>query len=653
MSKHRHYVTFLISLFICFQLSATLIPSKNSNLKNLSTGWELFLQKTPEQTFALVDSNFPADYTVTVPHEWNKEVFHFGIKQPETYGCYRYVCKNLNPDLTYALHTKESPGTACAVYVNRTIIANAGDPFSISTPYYTQNPYKYGTSHSKCVPLYCEFKPDQNGNAEILFFVANYYYRKGGLWDRVYLGQAKDVWHYNILTMVFYCIVIGSLIFVGLLNMVQFILNKKRSEYCFLGVASLAFALRIATAGYCSLGIFFPELTGELKIKLELVATWLVPISVIQLIFLIYPSKNRTVIFSFLKEKYLRYSLITIDFILGVLSLILPAWFTNRFTPYFQILLIIFSLYVIIFCISNLIKRQRYSLYNFLSFLTIAIGGFIDIIHQKSKEIIPIPTLPFFILAFVIIQIIMLAAIQNDIYKETIKGTNDLKILNEAYLRFVPKEFLQLLNKDSIIKTKLGDYSNIEMTIMFSKVQIQCAQADVSLQENFSIFNDYLKVISPIIKKYDGFVSKFLSGGFMALFPKSQLDAIRTALEINDKIKLFNASEESKNYTITAWMGIHFGLMIIGTIGEENRLDDTVISDTVNTASRIESVCESLNKNIIISEAVHKKLLAERLNNLQINALEAIFVKGKEKPLQLYEITRKKQNESTKEENPE
>ena len=349
----------------------------------------------------------------------------------------------------------------------------------------------------------------------------------------------------------------------------------------------------------------------------------------------------------------MRYSLITIDFILGVLSLILPAWFTNRFTPYFQILLIIFSLYVIIFCISNLIKRQRYSLYNFLSFLTIAIGGFIDIIHQKSKEIIPIPTLPFFILAFVIIQIIMLAAIQNDIYKETIKGTNDLKILNEAYLRFVPKEFLQLLNKDSIIKTKLGDYSNIEMTIMFSKVQIQCAQADVSLQENFSIFNDYLKVISPIIKKYDGFVSKFLSGGFMALFPKSQLDAIRTALEIDDKIKLFNASEESKNYTITAWMGIHFGLMIIGTIGEENRLDDTVISDTVNTASRIESVCESLNKNIIISEAVHKKLLAERLNNLQINALEAIFVKGKEKPLQLYEITRKKQNESTKEENPE
>ena len=87
----------------------------------------------------------------------------------------------------------------------------------------------------------------------------------------------------------------------------------------------------------------------------------------------------------------------------------------------------------------------------------------------------------------------------------------------------------------------------------------------------------------------------------MALFPKSELDAIRASLEIKENIKRFNESENQKNYTITPWMGIHFGKMIIGTIGEENRLDDTVISDTVNTVARIESVCERIKKNIIIS----------------------------------------------------
>ena len=81
--------------------------------------------------------------------------------------------------------------------------------------------------------------------------------------------------------------------------------------------------------------------------------------------------------------------------------------------------------------------------------------------------------------------------------------------------------------------------------------------------------------------------------------------------------------------------------MIIGTIGEEGRLDDTVISDTVNTVARIESVCERLNTNIIISQAL-EKIISDDLpmfeSDIQLTELEAISVKGKSKPLQLYEV---------------
>ncbi len=648
MNKVRN--SFFLLIFFLFSSAYAATSQKDKGFTNLNSNWELFLKKTPSQTFSLIDTNTPADFTVNIPHVWNKEAAYAGLSSPETYGCYKYLCENLEQGVKYAIHAKESPGTSSAIYINRKLLAQTGNPFVLPSTNSDYNPKRYNTSNSQSLPLYCEFTPDENGNAEIVIFVSNYYYRKGGLWDSVYLGKAENIWRFNVLTMVFYCIVIGSLLFTGLLNMVQFASNKKRTEYFYLGLASFAFALRISTAGYCSLGIFFPNLTAELKIKLEMVAMWLVPISVLQLIFLIYPSKKRTIIFKFLKEQYIRYTLIVIALISGIISLILPAWYSNRLIPFIQILMIIFSLYVIIFSLINLIKHKRYSLYNFLSFSTIAAGGFIDIIHNKSKETIPIPTLPFFILAFVIIQIIMLAAIQNDIFKKTVKGSDDLQKLNEAYLRFVPKEFLRLLNKDSIIKTKLGDYSNIEMTIMFSKVDIKCKDEDFSLDSHFMIFNDYLKIISPVIKKYDGFVSKFLSGGFMALFPKSELDAIRAAHEIKDNIKKFSESENCKNCTITPWMGIHFGKMIIGTIGEDNRLDDTVISDTVNTVARIESVCEKVKKTIIISEAVQKRILGERSANFQLNALEAIYVKGKEKPLQLYEINRKKQNATIREE---
>lgn len=642
-------------LFLILSVSPLFASIKSNNqtksFQTLGQNWELFLEKTPEQTFALADKNCPADFTVSVPHTWNLEVQRLNGKRknPDTYGCYRYVCTGLEAGTKYALHMKESPGTASAFYINRNLITQTGNPFAMLDKAYNQNPRHYNKSNSQSIPVYCEFLPDAKGQAEIIILVSNYYYRKGGLWDTVYLGKADSIWRYNILSLVFYCVVIGSLIFTGLLNLFQFALNKKRLEYFFLGLASFAFAVRIGTAGYCSLGILLPSLNAELKVKLELLAIWLVPVSILQIIFLIYPSNKRTVVFKFLKEKYLRYTLITIDLVLGILSLVLPAYYSNRLVPYLQYMLIIFSIYVVIFSVSNLIKKKRYSLYNFLSFFTIAVGGIIDIIHSNSKETIPIPTLPFFILAFVIIQIIMLAAIQNDIYKETIKASDDLTKLNDAYLRFVPKEFLRLLNKESIIKTKLGDYSNIEMTIMFSKVSIVKAKTtpidntELSLDENFLIFSEYLKAVSPVIKKYDGFVSKFLSGGFMALFPNSDLDAVRAALEIKDCIKKFNEEEVCKNHTVTPWLGIHFGKMIIGTIGEENRLDDTVISDTVNTAARIESVCEQVHKNIIISEPVFKHIPQDKLGNIQLSPLDVIYVKGKEKPLQLYEVSRRKQ----------
>ena len=132
----------------------------------------------------------------------------------------------------------------------------------------------------------------------------------------------------------------------------------------------------------------------------------------------------------------------------------------------------------------------------------------------------------------------------------------------------------------------------------------------------------------------------------MALFPQSELDAIGAALEIKACVASLNQSGTFQDHTIKAWMGIHYGKMIIGTIGEENRMDDTVISDTVNTASRIESVCEKLDKTIIVSRAlgalvakdVRLQLAQKGIPVFRLRPLDAIFVKGKERPLQLYEV---------------
>ena len=644
MKKVLLFLTiFAISAFSFF---AEEIDYSNSHI-TLEKGWELYLQKTPEQAFDLIDKGLPSDFTTSIPDKWNDEIIRFTGKDagPETYGCYRYVCHGLDTKLKYSILIKDSPATSYIVFANRKNVFQTGDPYFMTRPDFKENPKGYNPSHSKNQPVFCEFYPDKNGDVEIIIFVANYFYRKSGLWDTVYFGQTKEISRMYTVLLVFYSIVIGCLFFIGLLNLIQFLLNKKRWEYFYLGITSLVFALRIGTASFCLYNLMFPALSFELKCKLEYMVLWVAPITILQMLFHIYPSKDRVVIFKWLKEKKLRHTLILLDLILGIISLIVPAYYSNRLVPPLQIGMGIIAVYIVSFSISNLIKRKKYSLYISLSYSTLTLGAVIDIIYTRAKTLIPISFFPFFLVVFVIIQILMLAAIQNDIYRSTLKSSDELKRLNEAYLRFVPKEFLRLLNRESIIKTKLGDYSNIEMCIMFSKVKIECSEDSNSLEEHFLIFNDYLKKVSPIIKKYDGFVSKFLSGGFMALFPNSEIDAVRAALEINDCVQNYSFEGSTHNHKLEAWTGIHYGKMIIGTIGEESRLDDTVISDTVNTAARIESVCEKLNKNIIVSESLKKLLNQENNLQIQLNSLEAIYVKGKEKPLQLFEISRRSKKE--------
>ena len=543
-------------------------------------------------------------------------------------GCYRCLLTGLEPGKKYAILQKDSPKTSCAVYVNRELLVQSGDPFEILKAGGQQTK----GSHSVIGPLSFEFYPDSEGKAEILYFISNYFYRKSGLSDTVYFGPAESFKNNKYVTID--SLICGAMLFIGLLCLFQFIINHQRKEYFYLGITTLALALRIATNGLCLLTIIFPKLPAEVKFKIEYCAMWVVPVCVTQMLDLLYPAK---------KLRPVKYTFIFAELVIGLVNICLPAYYSNRMVPVLQYSMIIVCAYVLVLSVINIFKKRPYSLYNFLSYLFVILGAFIDVLISKEAKHFSISLLPFFLIVFFVTQIFMLVKIQNDIYLETVQTSTKLQRLNEAYLRFVPREFLKLLNKESVVKTGLGDYSNIEMCIMFSKLHIYCPAGHESLEEHFRIFDQYLKKVSPIIKKHKGFVSKFLSGGFMALFPSSEMDAVMAALEIETCIKEFNVDLSAKNHKLQAWMGLHYGKMIIGTIGEENRLDDTVISDTVNTSSRLEGVCEKLGKTIIISQQVMERLGGAEKSSLPfvLNRLEDVLVKGKEKPLQIYEVVEK------------
>ena len=614
----------LVTLLIFFNSFFVFSATTMQQLEN----WQLFVQKSPEQVFELADANARADFEITSTGYWNKLL---DKSDQVNYGCYRTVISGLDPSKKYAILQKDSPKTSCAVYVNRKLLVQVGNPFEILK---TQ-PAK--GSHSVIQPISFEFYPDSEGKAEIIYFIANYFYRKSGLNDTVYFGPVELFSNNSDIPL--YAVICGALIFIGLLCLFQFVINRNRKEYLYLGLTSIVLALRISTNGLCLLSIIIPNLAAEIKFKIEYLAMWVVPICVTQMLDAIYPTK---------KLRLFKNILIYLDLLIGLVSLFLPAYYSNRYVPALQYSMIVVCAYVLSYIIYNFIAKKRYALFNFLSYLFVIIGALIDVLISKGARGFTVSLLPFFLVVFVIIQILMFVKIQNDIYKQTLESSDKLQRLNEAYFRFVPREFIELLNKDSVINTNAGDYQEITMTIMFCKVSITCdekapehehAHDHENLDEHFLVFTEYLKNIMPVIQTHKGFVSKILSGGFMALFPQSELDAVKAAFEIKEN----NSYSEHK---VNSWIGLHYGKMIIGTVGEENRLDDTVISDTVNTAARIESVCEKLQKSVIMSNEFAHNLVdlnGQEAKDMGIKfvKLQAVSVKGKEKPLQLYEVVKK------------
>ena len=168
----------------------------------------------------------------------------------------------------------------------------------------------------------------------------------------------------------------------------------------------------------------------------------------------------------------------------------------------------------------------------------------------------------------------------------------ELQRIIAASFRFVPREFLSVLHKESIVDVSLGDQTQRQMTIMFSDIRsFSSLSEDMSPSENFQFINTLLSQMCPTIREHMGFVDKYLGDGIMALFPRGADDAVQAAIAMRTQLARFNeARSRTGKRPIRIGTGLHSGLLMLGTIGETERMEVTVISDAVNLASRVEQL---------------------------------------------------------------
>ena len=213
-----------------------------------------------------------------------------------------------------------------------------------------------------------------------------------------------------------------------------------------------------------------------------------------------------------------------------------------------------------------------------------------------------------------------------------------LEAVRSAYGRFVPQEFLRLLKKGSILDVKLGDQTQGEMAVLFSDIVSFTSLSEAMTPfENFNFINSYLRRMGPHIRAAGGFIDKYIGDGIMALFPKKPDDALTAAVAMQQALVEYNFHRSKSGYrAIAIGVGVHAGKLMLGTVGEHERMDGSVISDAVNLSSRLQSLTRVYGSAILTTGQTLKVL--QEPAHFHCRFIDRVRVRGKKETILVFEV---------------
>ncbi len=212
--------------------------------------------------------------------------------------------------------------------------------------------------------------------------------------------------------------------------------------------------------------------------------------------------------------------------------------------------------------------------------------------------------------------------------------------LQETFGRHVGQQAaIQILQRDP----SLGGIEQ-ELTVLFADLRNFTARSAIEPpQQIVALLNLFLTEMVDIVEqRHAGMVNKFLGDGFMALFGVGNqsgdhaAQAVAAGQDMLESLQQINRYLESQGQSPLAMgIGIHTGVAVVGSIGSSQRLEYTAIGDTVNVASRVESLTKTLGEPLLLTAATHQALPKTILTE----PLPPQPVKGQPKPLSVYRLS--------------
>jgi class 3 adenylate cyclase len=566
--------------------------------------WKEFLD--PYQTY---DSLQPI--LLKVPGRWRDEK---GKSENFGWGTYRLKIHFSHASNERAIKL-DFYNQAFKLYANGTLLAENGD-LEI-----------HRSSMNK------RYKPDvfilpSDKDVELILQTSCFDDLRGGFESEIQIGSLKGLSKNQTRNQYLELTLFAVLFVIGVYHIFFYLALPSNKAALWFGFLSLVLSLRSLIYGEAIILFFWPDLPFEVHMALGHISFYLgVPV------FWHYFK-------SLFERNWMRkvsMALMATGLFYSCLVLFLPHVIYIRFLFSYQLISIAVLSLAFLVLIYEIIQHNWLSYICFSGFVVLALFFINDFLY--SYYIIHTAHLmPLGIVLFVFIQAILISLKNASNYYRSENLSIELQSINDSLRRFVPEEFLLYLKKKNLADISLGDHIQKYMTILFCDIRdFTELSDDMEPKENFDFINTFLGKMGPVIRKNGGFIDKYIGDGIMALFPDVADHAVEAAIEMHKELAILNKKRRvNGEKTITMGIGIHTGSLMLGTVGENMRMDSTVISDSVNMCSRIDHITKEYGMTIGVSDRTFSQL--ENPNKYNYRFIGKVPVKGKKEPIALFDF---------------
>ena len=223
-------------------------------------------------------------------------------------------------------------------------------------------------------------------------------------------------------------------------------------------------------------------------------------------------------------------------------------------------------------------------------------------------------------------------------FNQMARSLREKEMIKHAFTRYVAREVVEEILKDPEHLVLTGERR--EATVLFCDIRGFTPLSErMSPEDVVLLLNEFYTLMIETVFKHDGTLDKFLGDAVMAVFgapiahPDHAVRAVRTAIAMQEGISVLNAARAKQGKErIQVGIGVSVGEVVAGTVGSGERMEYTVIGDSVNLASRLESNAKP--GRILISGRTYDKVR----NLVEVVPLGPIKVKGKEEQVDVFEL---------------